>query len=458
MPIEILMPALSPTMTEGKLAKWLKKEGDAVKSGDVIAEIETDKATMEVEAVDEGTIAKILVPEGTEGVAVNKPIAVLLEEGEDAGAVSAAPKKAEPAQTPVETVKATPQDPKDPAITPSAKPASNAPAQAQAAAPATNGAANGGDRVFASPLARRMAAQAGLDLGRVQGTGPNGRVVKADIEAAIGKGGAAAQAPKAATPTSAPAAAPAPAAATGGAMPRGVDAKDLADKLGMKYKVLPNSGMRRTIAKRLTEAWQTIPHFGLTVDCEIDALMKLRAELNSRGGEKLSVNDFVVKAVALALRKVPAANVSWHEDGILQYEQVDVSVAVATDGGLITPIVKNADQKGLATISAEVKALAAKAKEGKLKPEEFQGGTISVSNLGMFGIKGFTSIINPPQSCILSVGAGEKRPVVKGDALAVATVMTITLTVDHRSVDGSVGAQYLQALKGLIEDPISMML
>ena len=446
---DILMPALSPTMEEGALAKWLVKPGDKVASGDVIAEIETDKATMEVEAVDEGTLAKILVPEGTEGVAVNKPIAVLLEEGEDAAALAGGSKKAEPAQTPVETVKATPQDPKDPAVTPSAKPASNAPA---ASAPAQGG----GDRVFASPLARRMAAQAGLDLSRVQGSGPGGRVVKADVEAAMGRGGAAA--PKAAPQPAADAPKAAPQAAAPAAAPRGVDAKDLADKLGMKYKVLPNSGMRRTIAKRLTEAWQTIPHFGLTVDCEIDALLKLRSELNARGGEKVSVNDFVVKAVALALRKVPAANVSWHEDGILQYEQVDVSVAVATEGGLITPIVKNADQKGLATISAEVKALAAKAKEGKLKPEEFQGGTFSVSNLGMFGIKGFTSIINPPQSCILSVGAGEKRPVVKGDALAVATVMTLTLTVDHRSVDGAVGAQFLQALKGMIEDPITMML
>ncbi|MEC4592647.1 2-oxo acid dehydrogenase subunit E2, partial [Nitrospirillum amazonense] len=322
-------------------------------------------------------------------------------------------------------------------------------ATAPAAAPAHDG-----KRVFASPLARRMAAQSGLDLAKVSGTGPSGRIVKADVEAAL-KGGAAKAAPAAAAPTAAAptAAAPAPAAA-----PKGIDAKALADKLGMKYKVLPNSGMRKTIAKRLTEAWQTIPHFGLQVDCEIDALLALRAQLNEKSGEKVSVNDFVVKAVAVALRKVPEANVSWHEDGILQYEGVDVSVAVATDGGLITPIVKNADQKGLATISAEVKSLAAKAKEGKLKPEEFQGGTFSVSNLGMFGIKSFTSIINPPQSCILSVGAGEKRPVVKGDALAVATVMSLTLTVDHRSVDGAVGAKYLQVLKKLIEDPITLML
>jgi pyruvate dehydrogenase E2 component (dihydrolipoamide acetyltransferase) len=440
MPVDILMPALSPTMTEGKLAKWVKKEGDKVKSGDVLAEIETDKATMEVEAVDEGTLGKILVAEGTEGVAVNTRIAIILEEGEDASALSAAPKAAAA-----------------PAAAAAAAPALAAP---QAAAPtpvaAAPAAAATGDRVFASPLARRLASQGGLDLKAVAGTGPHGRIVKADVEAAL-KGGApkAAAAPAAAAPVAAaPAAAPAPVAAA----PKGVDAKALADKLGMKYKVLHNSGMRKTIAKRLTEAWQTIPHFGLAVDCEIDNLLKLRAELNAKSGEKISVNDFVVKAVAVALAKYPAANVSWHEDGILQYENVDVSVAVSTDGGLITPIVKNADRKGLATISAEVKELAKKAKEGKLKPEEFQGGTFSVSNLGMFGIKSFTSIINPPQSCILSVGAGEKRPVVKGDALAIATVMSLTLTVDHRSVDGAVGAEFLKLLKGLIEDPITLML
>ncbi|MEE3627291.1 pyruvate dehydrogenase complex dihydrolipoamide acetyltransferase [Nitrospirillum sp. BR 11752] len=443
MPIDILMPALSPTMTEGKLAKWVKKEGDTIKAGDVIAEIETDKATMEVEAVDEGTLGKILVPEGTDGVAVNAKIAILLEEGESADALSAAPKPAAPAPAPTAA--------KAEAAAPAPAKSEAAPAAAAAPAPAHDG-----KRVFASPLARRMAAQAGLDLAKVSGTGPSGRIVKADVEAAL-KGGAAKAAPAAAAaaPT---AAAPAAAAPAPVAAPKGIDAKALADKLGMKYKVLPNSGMRKTIAKRLTEAWQTIPHFGLSVDCEIDALLALRAQLNEKSGEKVSVNDFVVKAVAVALRKVPEANVSWHEDGILQYEGVDVSVAVATDGGLITPIVKNADQKGLATISAEVKSLAAKAKEGKLKPEEFQGGTFSVSNLGMFGIKSFTSIINPPQSCILSVGAGEKRPVVKGDALAVATVMSLTLTVDHRSVDGAVGARYLQVLKKLIEDPITLML
>ncbi|WP_119678394.1 pyruvate dehydrogenase complex dihydrolipoamide acetyltransferase [Indioceanicola profundi] len=457
MPIEILMPALSPTMTEGKLARWLKKEGDEVKSGDVLAEIETDKATMEVEAVDEGKLGKILIADDTDGVAVNTPIALLLEEGEDESALSAGKPAPKPAAAPqpekVEVQAAVPSygqpGPQDNAVAPKSDVGPTASAQP---------AHGGGDRVFASPLARRMAEQSGLDLSGVQGSGPNGRIVKADVETAL-KGGKPAQAAKAAP---APAQQPAPAgigtSPSPAALPRGVNAKDTADKLGMKYKVLPNSGMRKTIAKRLTEAWQTIPHFALTVDCEVDALLALRKELNERSGEKVSVNDFVVKAVALALRKVPAANTSWHEDGTLQYENVDVSVAVATEGGLITPIVKNADQKGLATISAEVKALAQKARDGKLKPEEFQGGTFSVSNLGMFGIKNFTSIINPPQSCIMSVGAGEKRPVVKGDALAVATVMTCTLTVDHRSVDGAVGAEFMKVFKQMIEDPITMML
>lgn len=458
MPIEILMPALSPTMTEGKLARWLKKEGEEVKAGDVLAEIETDKATMEVEAVDEGTLGKILVPDDTDGVAVNTPIALLLEEGEDKAALSGGGKPAPaPAAAPVQAAEKIEAGipsygrggPADEAVQP--KPAA-----------ASQSARADGDRVFASPLARRMAEQGGLDLSGVSGSGPNGRIVKADVEAAL-KGGKPAAKPAPATQAigTSPATAAigtSPAAPAAAAMPRGIDAKDQADKLGMKYKVLPNSGMRKVIAKRLTEAWQTIPHFALTVDCEIDALMALRKELNERSGEKVSVNDFVVKAVALALRKVPAANTSWHEDGILQYEAVDVSVAVSTEGGLITPIVKNADQKGLATISAEVKSLAQKARDGKLKPEEFQGGTFSVSNLGMFGIKTFTSIINPPQSCILSVGAGEKRPVVKGDALAVATVMSCTLSVDHRSVDGAVGAEFLKVFKQMIEDPITMML
>ncbi|MFC7332046.1 pyruvate dehydrogenase complex dihydrolipoamide acetyltransferase [Rhodocista pekingensis] len=461
MPIEILMPALSPTMTEGKLARWLKKEGDEIKAGDVLAEIETDKATMEVEAVDEGRLAKILVADGTEGVAVNTPIGLIAEEGEEVSAAAAS--KAAPAPQPAAPAPregatgpadaAVAPKPGQPATGPVGGASPSLPEGREPAAPARH---DGGDRVFASPLARRMAQQAGLDLASLSGSGPQGRIVKADIEAALARGP---QRKEEARPAAHPSPAPAaPSAAPQPAAPRGIDAKDYADKLGMPYTVVPNTGMRKTIAKRLTEAWQTIPHFALTVDLEIDRLLALRAELNERSGEKVSVNDFVVKAAALALRKVPAANVSWHEDGILQYENVDVSVAVATEGGLITPIVRNADRKGLSTISAEVKSLAQKARDGKLKPEEFQGGTFSVSNLGMFGIRTFTSIINPPQSCILSVGAGEKRAVVKGDAFAIATLMSCTLSVDHRSVDGAVGAEFLKVFRQMIEDPITMML
>ncbi len=439
MPIRILMPALSPTMTEGTLAKWLKKEGDEVKSGDVIAEIETDKATMEVEAVDEGRIAKILVADGTQGVAVNTPIAILLEEGEDASALDAgeAPKAA-PAPAPTAA-----------AAAPAASPA---PAAAPAAAPA-----HGGGRVFASPLARRLAALAGIELAAIKGSGPNGRIVKADVESAKASGvtKAPAAAPAAVpAPAAAPAAAPAPAA-----KPAGVDAKDLSDKLGMRYKALPNSGMRKTIARRLSEAKQTVPHFYLTIDVQLDALLKVRSELNSRSDAyKLSVNDFVIRAVALALKKVPAANAAWTDEAILQYEHADVSVAVATPTGLITPIIKAAEGKGLAQISNDMKDLAKRARDGKLKPEEFQGGTFSVSNLGMFGIREFAAIINPPQGCILAVGAGEQRPIVKDGALAVATMMSCTLSVDHRVVDGAVGAEFLAAFKSLIEDPLSMLL
>ena len=440
MPIDILMPALSPTMTEGNLAKWVKKEGDAIKAGDVICEIETDKATMEVEAVDEGTLGKILVAEGTQGVKVNEVIALLLEEGESAGALSksAAPKPA-PA---VESPKAEPAK---------AEPPSVAVAPAAKAAPVDHG-----DRVFATPLARRMAEQAGVDLASVTGSGPNGRIVKADIEAAAGKpkpvvAAAPAQAPKAAS-------APAPAAAA----PAGVAlTKDRVVALAgnVPYTEIPNTSMRKVIAKRLTEAKQTVPHFYLTVDCEIDQLLKVRAELNARGdGHKISVNDFVIRASALALKKVPAANASWSDDVILQWNQVDIAVAVAIDGGLITPIIKQAEGKGLATISSEMRDLGARAKAGKLKLEEFQGGTFSISNLGMFGIKEFSAVINPPHGAILAVGAGEQRPVVKNGALAIATVMSCTLSVDHRVVDGAVGAAFLKAFKGLIEDPLSMLL
>ena len=441
MPIEILMPALSPTMTEGNLAKWVKKEGDAVKAGDVICEIETDKATMEVEAVEEGTLGKIIVAEGTQGVKVNEVIALLLEEGESADALgkTAAPKAA-PA----------PEAPKAEA------PKEAAPAPKAAAAPDAKAApAEHGDRVFATPLARRMAEQAGVDLAGVTGSGPNGRIVKADIEAAAGKPKQAA-APAAAAPSEAPKAAPTAAAPAAAAL-----TKDRVAALAgnIPYTEFPNTSMRKVIAKRLTEAKQTVPHFYLTVECEIDQLLKVRAELNGKTeGLKISVNDFVIRASALALKKVPAANASWSDDVILQWNQVDIAVAVAIEGGLITPIIKQAEGKGLATISSEMRDLGARAKAGKLKLEEFQGGTFSISNLGMFGIKEFSAVINPPHGAILAVGAGEQRPVVKNGALAIATVMSCTLSVDHRVVDGAVGAAFLKAFKGLIEDPLSMLL
>jgi len=442
MTINILMPALSPTMTEGTLATWHKKEGDKVKSGDVIAEIETDKATMEVEAVDEGTMGKILVAEGTENVPVNEVIAILLEEGEDAGALKGgapAPKAEAPAAEPKAEAKAE---------APAAQPAPTA-------KPATNGHDDG--RVFASPLARRMAQQAGVDLAALKGSGPHGRIVKADIDAALA-GGAPAAKPAAAAPEAAKPAAAAAAPAAKPAAAGGPNAKQLADAFGIPYSEQKHSNMRKTVARRLLESKQSVPHFYLTVDIELDALLKLRKELNDRGDVKLSVNDLIIKAAALALRKVPAANASWTDEAMIQYERVDVSVAVATPGGLITPIIKDADRKGLGTISGEMKDLAARARDGKLKPEEYQGGTFSISNLGMFGVKDFAAIINPPQSCILAVGAGTQRPVVKDGALAIATVMSCTLSVDHRAVDGAVGAEYLAAFKKLVEDPITMLL
>ena len=449
MPIKILMPALSPTMTEGTLSSWLVKEGDDVSAGDVIAEIETDKATMEVEAVDEGKVGKILVAAGTEGVAVNEVIAMLLEDGEDASALDGASAAPAPAAAPA--AEATPAPSVAPSVAPSAAPV--APAATAAASPANNG-----HRVFASPLARRMAQQAGLDLNALKGTGPNGRIVKADIEAAQASGtGKAAAAP--AAKANAPAAKPTAAAG----MPGGPDAKALADAYGMAYTEQPNSGMRKTIAKRLTESKQTVPHFYLTVECELDALLALRQQLNAKSPEgegafKLSVNDMIIKACAIGLKRVPAANASYTDAAMLMYEHADISVAVATPSGLITPIIKKAEQKGLSTISKEMKDLAGRARDGKLKPEEYQGGTFSVSNLGMFGIKEFAAIINPPQGCILAVGAGEQRPVVKNGELAVATVMSCTLSVDHRVVDGAVGAEFLAEFKKLIEDPMAMML
>ncbi|PWR25877.1 pyruvate dehydrogenase complex dihydrolipoamide acetyltransferase [Zavarzinia aquatilis] len=422
MAIEILMPALSPTMTEGKLAKWLVKEGDTIKSGDVIAEIETDKATMEVEAVDEGTVAKILVPEGTDNVAVNTVIALVAGEGEDASA-AAAPKAA-PAAAPAPVA--------------AAPVAAAAPAPAAASAPAPAGA-----RVFASPLAKRIAKDSGVDLAAVRGSGPHGRIVKADVEAAAMAPKPAPAAVAAAAPVAAPAPAPKPAVFP---FPEG------------SFTSVPNDGMRKTVAKRLTEAKSTIPHFYLTIDCELDELLALRSQLNAKSPAKISVNDFILRASALALKKVPAANATWTDDAILRHKHADVAVAVAIDGGLITPIVFNAEAKGLAAIAAETKDLAERARSRKLKPAEYQGGTFSISNLGMFGIKEFAAVINPPHGAILAIGAGEKRPVVKGGALAVATVMTVTLSCDHRVVDGAVGAEFLAAFKGLIEDPMTMML
>ena len=404
MPINILMPALSPTMTEGTLAKWLVKEGDEIASGDVIAEIETDKATMEVEAVDEGTLGKIFVPEGTEAVPVNQVIAVVLEDGEDASAISEAPAAPPAAPAPAEAPGSEETGRGANRIS-----AANGELQEGAnrisssmAAPAAPLAA--GARIFASPLARRIAKEKGVDLGSLKGSGPHGRIVKADVEAA------SAGTPAVAAPTAAPVAAAARAAAPA---PSGPGAKQMADLLGMAYTQEPLSGMRKTIAKRLTESKQQVPHFYLTVDCAVDELLKVRKELNGRSDAyKISVNDFAIRAVALALQKVPAANASYDDSGLLYYEHADVSVAVATPSGLITPIIKAAETKGLAAISNEMKDLALRARDGKLKPEDYQGGTFSVSNLGMFGIKEFSAVINPPQGCILAVGAGEQRPVV----------------------------------------------
>jgi pyruvate dehydrogenase E2 component (dihydrolipoamide acetyltransferase) len=428
MATNILMPALSPTMTEGTLAKWLKAEGDTVKAGDVIAEIETDKATMEVEAVDEGVLGKILVPAGTEGVKVNAVIAVLVEPGEAAptGAAPAAPKPA--AAAPVAA-------------------AAPSPAPVAASTPASHA----GERAIASPLARRMAAQAGLDLASIKGSGPQGRIVKADIEAAMNRP----------APAAAPVAAAAPAAAAVAPGPRPAPAP--APVIGATTAV-PNSSMRKVIARRLSESKATIPHFYVAMDIELDALMKLRAELNAQspkdgpGAFKLSVNDLIIKACGVALRRHPGVNAAWTDEAILQFNEVDISVAVAIPDGLITPIVKGADRKGLATISNEMKDLASRAKGGKLKPEEFQGGGFSISNMGMYGVSHFAAIINPPQAGILAVGAGTQRAVVKNGALAIATVMTCNLSVDHRVIDGALAAEFMATLKGLIENPLSLML
>ncbi|RWH75939.1 MAG: pyruvate dehydrogenase complex dihydrolipoamide acetyltransferase [Mesorhizobium sp.] len=455
MPINITMPALSPTMEEGNLSKWLVKEGDKVSPGDVIAEIETDKATMEVEAVDEGTVAKLVVPAGTEGVKVNALIAILAGEGEDAGAAaksggSAVP-KAEAPKADAAKAEATKEPP---------KPAAAAPAPAKAEpAPVANGHA-AGDRVFASPLARRIAKDAGVDVTALTGSGPHGRVVKVDVEAAISSGGAKAT-PAAKGPAGAPSV-PAPAS------------KPMSDDQVLKlfaegsYELVPHDNMRKTIARRLVEAKSTIPHFYLTLDCELDALLALRTQLNAAApmrktdtGEvpayKLSVNDLVIKAMAMALMAVPDANASWTENAMVKHKHADVGVAVSIPGGLITPIIRHADEKTLSVISNEMKDLASRARSRKLKPEEYQGGTTAVSNLGMFGIKDFAAVINPPHATILAVGAGEERAVVKKGEIKIATVMSVTLSTDHRAVDGALGAELLGAFKRMIENPMGML-
>ncbi|MFD2649706.1 pyruvate dehydrogenase complex dihydrolipoamide acetyltransferase [Devosia albogilva] len=457
MPIDITMPALSPTMEEGKLAKWHVKEGDSVSSGDVIAEIETDKATMEVEAVDEGTIGKIMVAEGTEGVKVNAVIAVLLQEGESADA-AAAPKAEAPAPKAEEPAKAEPAkgDAGTLAYDKGTSTTSTAPVEAPKAAPAPAAAPpakSDGGRVFASPLARRLAREAGIDVSAISGTGPKGRVVKADVEAA--KSGKA--------PLKAAASAPAPA---GGAAPTGMTkAQVLALYEEGSYELVPNDGMRKVVAQRLTESKQTIPHFYLTLDCKIDALMAAREQINAAAPKgkdgkpeyKLSVNDFVMKAWAVALQRVPAANATWAGDSILYHKRSDVAVAVAVPGGLFTPVVKAADTKTLRQISDEVKDLATRARNKKLAPHEYQGGATSVSNLGMYGIKHFAAVINPPHGTILAVGAGEERVYAEGGQIKTGQFMTVTLSCDHRSVDGALGAEVLGVFKGLIENPVMML-
>ena len=445
MPINILMPALSPTMEKGNLAKWLKKEGDKVKSGDVIAEIETDKATMEVEAVDEGTIAKILVPEGTQDVAVNDVIAVLAGDGEDvkaagAGAASAPPKAAPVAEAPAAK----------PA--PAAAPAAVAVAAAKPPTPvAPAPQANGHARTFSSPLARRLAKEAGIELARINGSGPHGRVVARDVEEA--KSGKGLKAP-AAAPAGAPSIAPSMS-----------DKQILALFEPGSYEVVPHDGMRRTIAQRLTASVQTVPHFYLTMDCDIGKLLAAREEINATAPKdkekkplyKLSVNDFVIKAMAIALQRIPDCNVSWTEGGMLKHKHSDIGVAVAMPGGLITPIIRHAETKSLSTISAEMKDFAARARARKLKPEEYQGGTTAISNLGMYGIKDFTAVINPPHATILAVGTSEERAVVRGGKIEAAHIMSVTLSCDHRAVDGALGAELIGAFKMLIENPVMMM-
>jgi len=473
MPINILMPALSPTMEKGNLAKWLKKEGDTVKSGDVIAEIETDKATMEVEAVDEGVLAKIVVPEGTADVPVNQVIALIAGEGEDPKSITAPAAGGAPAPAPKAEAAPAP-------AAPAAAPAPNAnivagdqsahmayarvdqaPAgPAQGAKPNGAGQQAGGNRIFASPLAKRTAKEAGIDIASIQGSGPHGRVVEKDVRAALQGGGAK---PAAAAPAPAAAQAAKPAAPQL-APSMGADQVKAMFEPG-SYEEVPLDGMRKTIAKRLVESKQTVPHFYLSLDCELDALMALREQINNAATKdkdgkpayKLSVNDFVIKALAIALQRVPNANAVWAEDRILKMKHSDVGVAVAIEGGLFTPVIRKAESKTLTAISAEMKDLAGRARNRRLKPEEYTGGSTAVSNLGMFGIKDFQAVINPPHGTILAVGAGEQRVVVKNGAPAVVQAMTVTLSCDHRVVDGALGAELLAAFKQLIENPMGML-
>jgi pyruvate dehydrogenase E2 component (dihydrolipoamide acetyltransferase) len=445
MPTEILMPALSPTMEKGKLAKWLVKEGDTVSSGDIIAEIETDKATMEVEAVDEGKVGKILVEEGTDDVAVNTAIAVLLEEGESADDIKAGGKAAAAPESKAEAKAEAAPEPKAEASAPKAdrKPEPATPAREP------------DSRIFASPLARRIAKQNGIDISLLSGSGPHGRIVKADVEKAQREG-----VPAAATKPGAPAAAPAAAPVAAG------PSDDMVRKLFAEgsYEALPHDGMRKTIATRLSESNQTVPSYNISLDCQLDALLKVRADLNAAAPEKdgkpaykLSVNDFIIKALALALRDVPMANGSWTSTARLLHKHSDVGVAVAIPDGLITPIVRRAEEKPLSVISAEVKDMARRARDKKLKPEEYQGGTTAVSNLGMFGVDTFTSIINPPHASIVSIGAGVEKPVVKNGAVAIATVMNATFAFDHRVIDGALGAELASAFRHYVENPMAML-
>jgi pyruvate dehydrogenase E2 component (dihydrolipoamide acetyltransferase) len=472
MPTNILMPALSPTMEKGNLAKWLKKEGDKVKSGDVLAEIETDKATMEYEAVDEGTLARIVVPEGTQDVAVNAVIAVLAGEGEDvkaaasATAPAAAPKKEEAKKAETSQQKSDSQRPSPQPSSQRGEGAGSAVRQAPPPSPLRGEERSppkaagegvpvaGSNRVFSSPLARRLAKDAGIDLARVQGSGPHGRIIARDIEAA--KSGKGLRAATGAAPSAAPGTAIAPAMSDGQIRALYEDGS---------YDVIPHDGMRRTIAQRLTAAVQSMPTFYLTIDCDIGKLTAAREEINAAAPKdkdgkpayKLSVNDFVIKAMALALQRIPDANVSWTEAAMLKHKHSDIGVAVALPFGLITPIIRNAETKSLSAISNEMRDLAARAKAKKLKPHEYQGGTSSVSNLGMYGIKDFTAVINPPQSSILAVGTGEERAVVRGGKIEAATIMSVTLSCDHRAIDGALGAELITAFKRLIENPVMMV-